>query len=78
MTYQYKYYFDLLPKDFKNFPVFYTKEELEYLKGSPFLSQILEKKKDMKIDYNKLCEQLRLAVRVIRRVVINANETKGS
>ena len=55
---KYKYYFDLLPKDFKNFPVFYTKEELEYLKGSPFLSQILEKKKDMKIDYNKLCEYI--------------------
>ena len=55
---KYKYYFDLLPKDFKNFPVFYTKEELEYLKGSPCLSQILEKKKDMKIDYNKLCEYI--------------------
>jgi len=55
---KYKYYFDLLPKDFKNFPVFYTKEELEYLKGSSFLSQILEKKKDMKIDYNKLCEYI--------------------
>ena len=55
---KYKYYFDLLPKDFKNFPVFYTKEELEYLKGSPFLTQILEKKKDMKNDYNKLCEYL--------------------
>ena len=55
---KYKYYFDLLPKDFNNFPVFYTKEELEYLKGSPFLSQILEKKKDMKNDYNKLCEYI--------------------
>ena len=42
---RYKYYFDLLPKDFNNFPVFYNKEELEYLKGSPFLSQILDKKK---------------------------------
>ena len=55
---RYKYYFDLLPKDFNNFPVFYNKEELEYLKGSPFLSQILDKKKDMKIDYLKICEYL--------------------
>ena len=55
---KYKYYFDLLPKDFKNFPVFYTKEELGYLKGSPFLSQILDKKKDMKNDYIKLCEYI--------------------
>jgi len=55
---KYKYYFDLLPKDFSNFPIFYTNKELEYLKGSPFLSQILEKKEDMKNDYNKLCEYL--------------------
>ena len=55
---KYKYYFDLLPKDFSNFPTFYTNRELEYLKGSPFLQQILEKKEDMKIDYNKLCEYL--------------------
>ena len=55
---KYKYYFDLLPKDFSNFPIFYKKEELEYLKGSPFLEQIIEKKEDMKNDYNKLCEYL--------------------
>ena len=55
---KYKYYFDLLPKDFSNFPIFYTNKELEYLKGSPFLSQILEKKEDMKSDYNKICEYL--------------------
>ena len=55
---KYKYYFDLLPKDFSNFPIFYTNKELENLKGSPFLSQILEKKEDMKNDYNKICEYL--------------------
>ena len=55
---KYKYYFDLLPRDYSNFPIFYTNKELDYLKGSPFLSQILEKKEDMKADYNKLCEYL--------------------
>ena len=55
---KYKYYFDLLPKDYSNFPIFYTNKELDYLKGSPFLDQILEKKEDMKADYNKLCEYL--------------------
>ena len=55
---KYKYYFDLLPKDFSNFPIFYTQKELEYLKGSPFLLQILEKKDDMKNDYVKLCKYL--------------------
>jgi serine/threonine protein kinase len=39
---KYKYYFDLLPHDFSNFPIFYTSKELEYLKGSPFLYQILD------------------------------------
>ena len=55
---KYKYYFDLLPKDYSNFPIFYTNNELEYLKGSPFYAQILEKKEDIKNDYNKLCEHL--------------------
>ena len=55
---KYKYYFDLLPRDFSNFPIFYTSKELEYLKGSPFFYQILEKKEDMKSDYAKLCKYL--------------------
>jgi histone-lysine N-methyltransferase SETD3 len=52
---KWKFYFDLLPKDFSNFPIFYTEKELEYLKGSPFLNQVLDKKIDMKIDYEKIC-----------------------
>ena len=55
---KYKYYFDLLPKDYSNFPIFYKNNELEYLKGSPFYAQILEKKEDIRKDYNKLCEHL--------------------
>ena len=57
-TPKWKFYFDLLPQDYSNFPIFYTDKELEYLKGSPFLSQILEKKEDMKMDYKKICEYL--------------------
>ena len=55
---KWKYYFDLLPKDFSNFPIFYTDAELNYLKGSPFLHQIIDKKSDMKRDYLKLCERV--------------------
>ena len=55
---KYKYYFDLLPNDFSNFPIFYTQEELDLLKGSPFLKQISTKKDDIKYDYNKLCEHI--------------------
>ena len=54
----YKYYFDLLPNDYSNFPIFYSKKELEYLKGSPFLNLIINKKIDMKMDYNKLSEKI--------------------
>ena len=55
---KYKYYFDLLPNDFSNFPIFYIQEELDLLKGSPFLKQISTKKDDIKYDYNKLCEHI--------------------
>ena len=54
----YKYYFDLLPNDYSNFPIFYKQKELEYLKGSPFLNLIMNKKIDMQMDYNKLCEKI--------------------
>ena len=57
-TPKWRFYFDLLPQDYSNFPIFYTDKELEYLKGSPFLSQILEKKEDMKMDYKKICEYI--------------------
>jgi len=30
-------YIDILPKNFSNFPIFFTEEEKEWLKGSPFL-----------------------------------------
>ena len=57
---KWKFYFDLLPKDFSNFPIFYTDNELNFLKGSPFLNQILDKKSDIKKDYLKLCEYIPL------------------
>ena len=54
----YKYYFELLPKNYDNFPIFYTQKELEYLYGSPFLNLVINKKIDMQMDYNKLCEKV--------------------
>ena len=55
---KWKFYFDLLPNDYSNFPIFYTQKELDYLKGSPFLNQIYDKKIDMKMDYEKLCKYI--------------------
>lgn len=40
-------YMDILPKNFDNFPIFYTKEERAWLEGSPFQQQISEKIKDI-------------------------------
>ena len=53
---KWKFYFDLLPNDFSNFPIFYSQKELDYLKGSPFINQIYDKKIDMKMDYEKICK----------------------
>ena len=33
-------YLDMLPKYFKNYPIFFNEEELSYLKGSPILEAI--------------------------------------
>ena len=46
-----KFYFDLRPKIFSKFPIFYTNEELHYLLGSPFLNQIINKINDIKKDF---------------------------
>ena len=55
---KWKFYFDLLPKNFSSFPIFYTYKELEYLKGSPFLNIISNKKRDLKKDYEKICNYI--------------------
>lgn len=53
---KWQYYFDILPKDYSNFPIFFTDEELKLLKGSPFLTTLTEKKEDIKKDYQRLCD----------------------
>jgi histone-lysine N-methyltransferase SETD3 len=53
---KWKSYFEILPKDYTNFPIFFDEEELNLLKGSPFLNTILEKKEDIEKDYKRICE----------------------
>lgn len=55
---KWKFYFDLLPKDFSNFPIFYSEQDLEALDGSPFLSQVIIKKEEMKNDYDLICRHI--------------------
>ena len=51
-------FFDILPQDFNEFPIFFTDEELLYLSGSPTLTVINEFKKDLLNDFNKICEMV--------------------
>lgn len=51
-------YIDILPKNFSNFPIFFTDEEKKWLKGSPFLDQIHEKIEDIKADYDLICKEV--------------------
>ena len=52
---QFKEFLELMPKNFSNFPVFFSDEDLEYLKGSPFRYKILKKKQDIERDYKEIC-----------------------
>ena len=48
-------YLEILPQKFRNFPIFFTEDEKEWLKGSPFLDQVNEKIDDIQVDYNTIC-----------------------
>ena len=51
---KYNFYFNFMPNNFKNFPIFHTNKELEYLKGSNFYDDIINKKQDLLFDYEKI------------------------
>ncbi len=51
-------YFDILPNDLSNFPVFWSKNELKMLKGSTLLAQIKDRKGYLEEDYKLLIEAL--------------------
>ena len=51
---KWKYYFDFLPANYNNFPIFYGEKEFSYLKGTQFLELVQKKMKEMKEDYDLL------------------------
>ena len=51
----FKPYFDILPRTFKSFPIFWTEEELSWLEGSDLLRQIQDRKINIKADYDSVC-----------------------
>ena len=52
---KWKFYFDMLPESYDNFPVFYKEKEEQLLKGTSFLQILNSKKKEIYQDYVTLC-----------------------
>lgn len=52
---KWKFYFDMLPESYDNFPVFYKEKEEQLLKGTSFLQIVNSKKKEIYQDYVTLC-----------------------
>ncbi|KAL4487539.1 hypothetical protein ABPG72_007059 [Tetrahymena utriculariae] len=52
---KWKPYLDILPSDYNQFPIFFSEDDLSWLKGSPFQNQVREKKADVKRDYDDIC-----------------------
>eukprot|EP00742_Colponemidia_sp_Colp-10_P009493 GILJ01010354.1.p1 GENE.GILJ01010354.1~~GILJ01010354.1.p1 ORF type:complete len:607 (-),score=103.19 GILJ01010354.1:130-1950(-) len=52
----FKPYYDVLPSSYPTMPVFFSDDELSWLQGSPFLNSVLQKKEDIRKDYEMICE----------------------
>lgn len=51
---KWKPFLDMLPKSTNNFPIFFTEEEMEWLRGSPFQEQVRGRIKDVARDYTTI------------------------
>ena len=58
MTHENKFepYYKILPTNFDNFPIFWSKEDKKYLENSYLLEEVAIRKKILMKDYQKLCE----------------------
>lgn len=52
----FKPYYDILPKTLSNIPIFWSDQELQYLKGSYLLTQIKDRLEAITEDYYSICE----------------------
>lgn len=53
----YKPYYDILPKDLKSMPIFWSEEEIGKLYPSNIINEIEMKKKSIEYDYRLICEK---------------------
>lgn len=51
----FKNYYSTLPSTLRNMPIFWTEEELQWLKGSYIVQQIQERKAAIRKDYDVIC-----------------------
>ena len=51
----FKPYYDTLPSDWRNFPIFWDESELEWLRGSKLVGDIAARKENMRSDYDEVC-----------------------
>eukprot|EP00949_MAST-11_sp_MAST-11-sp1_P001255 g1255.t1 len=52
----FKPYYDILPREFSNFPIFWSQEELRMLEGSDLVRQIEERKTNILSDDKNICK----------------------
>lgn len=48
-------YYRILPTSYPNMPIFWSEEELSWLEGSYILTQIADRKRNIKADYEDIC-----------------------
>ena len=58
-------YYDVLPSDFDNFPIFWNEEALGWLEGSSLVKQIEDRKRNMRSDYDHICKHIQVRACVI-------------
>ena len=51
-------FYDILPADFDNFPVFWSEEELGFLEGSDLVAQTRARISNIRDDYDAICAKL--------------------
>ena len=51
------FYFPFLPSSYSSFPIFYTENEMKLLEGTQFYKIVIDKKKEIREDYDWICEK---------------------
>jgi protein-histidine N-methyltransferase len=51
----FKPYYDILPRSFDSFPIFWTEDEIKWLEGSVLQEQIRDRKENILFDYYEVC-----------------------